>query len=911
MNISRKNLFIGMLFMFTHLFFIVKAMEASPDLLKRKDYSWRCLNGPFGGGCTSICIDSADHNHILVCTKTGVNRSVNGGETWMPSGEGLMDEGALRNIRQAPMNPSVFYVTGGIRVTGDPATSIYRSTDGGGSWSYCGITDELCDVWVHETHNERLLLGGKAGLFLSTDSGDSWTPLDFTDDYYEFTSHPNDPDRIYAATNDTGISVSTDGGFTWENRGSYDAESYANSKNVSTRSIEAIYDGDLTIFSGRRWNLEGSIKKSTDEGFTWETVLSEPINRIKADPSNTDVLWATGGSYDWDPTLIFRSTDSGENWENSETQFTGMGSCLAVDPADPNRVYVGKIEDGLLITEDGGENWRLSHRYLCATKVSEIELHPSDEWTVLAGSRQRRKLAFSNSYGLNWSEITGIGGGYSQSAAYHPEDPSIILGGAKDLYRSTDGGNSWNPTNISGSASLGDVLFCRDNPNYVYAGLYQYSDTFGIWISSDTGQYFVRKHQDNVACMAVDPSDPAFIIARVYNGPTHSMIRSTDYGNSWNPLEYIGYPLAADPTFPGRYYMMVSQLNLCRTDDGGDTWTTGLGAEIEGDVLEIKVSPVDGTVYAAAEGLWFSEDAGQTWQQSCSGLSFPTLNQIALRVENQEENFYAGTFDSGLWKWMPIDEQIPDITLIQPDGGESLEAGQTYEITWEATDNEHILYADIFLSTDAGETWPIVVKGGHQNNGTYEWTIPCLNSDACRIRCAVYDPSWNRAEDESETDFSITCSYVTPSPTAFPTSTQTPATPTPAETAAPTFTPQVNQLNISLSMPSHHYTPGDICSLEAIIRNPNDPINWVLIFVVLDVYGEYWTAPSWEHFPEHLDYFVFGLPVGRTVLPVLNEFTWPDDAGDAYNLKFLATITDSKMINILSNIDVWDFGYSE
>ncbi len=415
-----------------------ETVESSAELFHRDDHAWRNLNGPWGGGSSGFCIDRSDHNHIVMGTWAGAFASYNAGATWLPSREGMsLDTVNLRHIRQHPFDPDIYYAAGG------GWCSVYKSVDGGQVWEELSLTDDLLDVWIHGSNPDRVLAGGFDRLYISEDGGESWSILDVTHDYYEFTDHPANPDIIYAAIEQSGTGVSTDGGLTWEIRGHTDSSKGPMERTeASHRSIEVLDDEYSAIYTAWRWNFEGNISKSTDGGYTWELLLDETINCIRADPSNSDVLWAVGGTYDWFPTLIYRSSDGGETWESKENEFIGMGLSVTVHPDDPQTIYVCNIYTGPLASIDGGETWKLSARYFSGNWVTGLELHPQDEDTLLVAGREVKALFRTDNKGLEWTDTECPSTSFSAWSAYKPDDPQILLAGTSSLHRSTDGGNS-------------------------------------------------------------------------------------------------------------------------------------------------------------------------------------------------------------------------------------------------------------------------------------------------------------------------------------------------------------------------------------------------------------------------------------------------------------------------------------
>ncbi len=149
-----------------------------------------------------------------------------------------------------------------------------------------------------------------------------------------------------------------------------------------------------------------------------------------------------------------------------------------------------------------------------------------------------------------------------------------------------------------------------------------------------------------------------------------------------------------------------------------------------------------------------------------------------------------------------------------------------------------------------------------------------------------------------------------PTPTPTPTS-QPPSTPTP--TTQPSPTPNLFT-GVKLEMPSTYYRPGDIFYLIAYIgNNEGHTLQNIPLFVILDINtGDYWFYPSWKHYPNDIDYFLFEeLPIGITTKTIIQEFVWPQVEGSMSGIKFHGAITDSNITKILGIFSTLEFGYGQ
>jgi hypothetical protein len=101
------------------------------------------------------------------------------------------------------------------------------------------------------------------------------------------------------------------------------------------------------------------------------------------------------------------------------------------------------------------------------------------------------------------------------------------------------------------------------------------------------------------------------------------------------------------------------------------------------------------------------------------------------------------------------DPIFPEVEVLSPDGGEVIEYNTDHEITWTASDNARVVSVTIVLSTDGGATYPDTLAKEEDNDGSYMWTVPDLDSKNARIKVLAYDGVPNESSDESDADFTL------------------------------------------------------------------------------------------------------------------------------------------------------------
>ena len=179
--------------------------------------------------------------------------------------------------------------------------------------------------------------------------------------------------------------------------------------------------------------------------------------------------------------------------------------------------------------------------------------------------------------------------------------------------------------------------------------------------------------------------------------------------------------------------------------DGGETWAVG------------TVQPITWTssaVYGNVE-IDYSGDNGQNW----TVIALSTANNGAFSwvipdtpsdnclVRIRERDGSPGDMSGAVFSIVP--EQQPAITLLSPNGGESLNEGSIHRITWASTASVGSVNLD--YSDDNGQNWH-EIAAATENDGSHDWTVPQVSSSLCRVRVQETDGS---PSDQSDGVFTI------------------------------------------------------------------------------------------------------------------------------------------------------------
>lgn len=393
--------------------------------LKSSNHSWT-LEGPtnIGGRINTIAIVEDDHDTMYAGSCTGgIFKTSNGGETWIPVSDDF-DHLPIAHILINPQDSNdILVATGDPQISGmpHPGNGIYRSFDGGETWEQLGLE-----------------MGGVIS---------------------KLALHPEDPSIIYAGvmgipyepSNDRGLYRTTDGGDTWEqvlfiaeDAGVTDLKiNPTNPDTLFAAGWNRIRNNQLSLITGPA----SRIYRSTDGGDTWETLMNglpqEDLCRIGLEMSANDpsTLWAIIIGQNFETHGIYKTTDSGDNWEQLYTAQSGLldGALggfgwyfakIRVNPWNENEISVLGVD--LWTSFDNGANWELTTpewwTYLVHADKHDM-VYLAEDTIILATDGGLYK---TDDHFELWNDIDNIPNTQFYRIALDPFNPGFYTGGAQD-----------------------------------------------------------------------------------------------------------------------------------------------------------------------------------------------------------------------------------------------------------------------------------------------------------------------------------------------------------------------------------------------------------------------------------------------------------------------------------------------
>jgi len=346
--------------------------------------------GPAGmsGRVTSVDVDLTNDAIIYAGTASGgVWKSVDGGVDWKP----IFDEQPLQSIGAVTVdqhNPSIIWVgtgEGNPRNSHNTGKGIYKSLDGGKSWTLMGLekTRLIHRIIVDPNNSEVLYVAtlGSAwgknperGVYKTTDGGDSWTKILYINDSTgcaDLIIDPSNPNKLIAAMweygrqpwffnsggKGSGLYVTFDGGKSWKQRTKEDGLPDGELGRIGL----AIAPSKPSVIYALVEAKKNALYKSVDGGFKWKKVSKEGTNignrpfyyaDIFVDPKNENRIYSLYS-------MISRSEDGGKTFDII-VPYSGVHPdhhAFWIHPDKPNFIIDGN-DGGLNISYDGGDNWR-------------------------------------------------------------------------------------------------------------------------------------------------------------------------------------------------------------------------------------------------------------------------------------------------------------------------------------------------------------------------------------------------------------------------------------------------------------------------------------------------------------------------------------------------------------------------
>jgi photosystem II stability/assembly factor-like uncharacterized protein len=659
---------------------------------------WRSI-GPYRGGRALAVagIPGDAYTFYFGAVAGGVWKTTDAGATWTPLTDGtpISSVGALAI---APSDHNVIYVGSGEAAPRGDMTygdGLYKSVDGGKTWSHIGLTDSRqIGALIVDPHDAGTVLvaafghafgpNKERGVYRTTDGGKSWTRVLYHDEQtgaIDVAFDPNDARIVYAALWEarrqpwnfssggpgSGLYRSTDGGVTWTRLSGNGLP-----EGILGRIHVSVSPADSKRVYAMIEAQEGGLYRSDDGGVHWARVSDDGrltqrawyFSTVLADPTHVDTVYAEN-------TGLFRSSDGGKTFELLPARH-GDHHGLWIDPTDPDRI-IESSDGGASISFDHGKTWTTQANQPTA-QFYHVAVDRRFPYYLYGAQQDNSSIAIASMddegaiVSRDWYEVAGGECGF---VIPDPRDADIVYGSSENFIGRLDRHNMqqqiipvW-PVDASGHAAkdlehrfnwTSPLTMSPFDPDTLYYGmerLYRTSDRGASWkaISPDLTRNDKSKQQAS-------------------GGPITKDITSVEYYDTI-------FAIAESPLRKGTIWVGTDDGLVQLTHDDGGSWTpvTPQGMPAWSTISMIEPSRYDAdTAYVAVDRhklddvrpyVFVTRDAGRSWARLDADLPEGAFVHAVREDSAKRDLLYAATetgvfvsFDAGQ-HWQSLQLNLP------------------------------------------------------------------------------------------------------------------------------------------------------------------------------------------------------------------------------------------------------------
>jgi photosystem II stability/assembly factor-like uncharacterized protein len=682
------------------------AQDKSPNKLDEtflKNLQFRSI-GPaiMGGRIDDIAVVESNPSIYYVGAATGgVWKTVNNGTTFEPIFD-TQSNTSIGDIAIAPSDPNIIWVGTGEannRQSSSWGDGIYRSLDGGKTWTNMGLRDtKHIGRVVIDSRDPNIVyvaalghLWGpnkERGVFKTTDGGKTWSNVLFVNEdtgVIDLAIDPQSPMTLYAAAYQrrrtpwgfngggpgSAIYRTVDGGANWTKL------TKGLPEGTTGRIGVDVYRGNPNTVYALVENAKGGVFRSDDRGDNWRKVSeldSRPMyySQIRIDPNNDQRVWQLAAN-------MYNSEDGGKTWVSNIVQrIHGDFHALWIDPANSNHVLAGS-DGGLHASYDRGRTWDFINT-IPLGQFYEVSMDNQKPFWVYGGLQDNGSWS-GPSGTLNQEGITNddwyrTGGGDGFYSVVDPTDPTVVYvesqnGSMSRLEMKTGERKSIKPESRPGEKryrfdwNSPIVISPFNNQTIYFEGnrVFKSTDRGNTWTWSDD----LTKDQDR---------EKLPIMGAL---PDKNMLSRHDGQETFGQI----VTFAESPIKEGLLYAGTDDGNLQISRDGNRTWKN-ITANIPGVPKNTYVSRIvpsryaEGTAYLTLDGhraddystyVFVTNDFGQSWKSIKSNLPAGVTARVIREHPRNQNLLFLGTefgayvsFDRGA-RWTRLQGNLPMVRV--------------------------------------------------------------------------------------------------------------------------------------------------------------------------------------------------------------------------------------------------------
>ena len=635
---------------------------------------WKVV-GPSGGDVRVVAVDPKDKDRIYVSTLDGqIHTSADGGTTWRLLVNLNRPRLVLDQLFVDSRNSKIIYTSG--QRHKEPG-GFFKTTDGGLTWREA---KELKKESIHSmvqsiSDPDVLMVGTTNGIWVSDNSGDDWKKISSDTMPVNIGSMAIDPrntSTIYAGTWWRAYKT-TDSGKNW--------------RLIKDGMID---DSDVFAVTIDRQNPDhvvasacSGIYESFNKGEKWAKIQGIPAQSrrtrdILQHPSKPGTIYAATTEGFW------MTSDAGKGWALTTQRDLEINS-IAVHPDEPNRVFIGTNNYGVMVSNDGGKNFKSTNENFSSRFTYSITADAEDSNRLYATTQNTATsggfVFISNNGGTTWQQARNLDVRRDSPFALLQDRTNlntVYLGTNLGLFRSLDRGNSWAHVAAPKPPPAKKPVQRKPAPRKS--------------AKSKTVAKPAAATKISIAAVpvAVTPVTPGLIPALtekvkvlahtedgkngIFAGTDRGLYRTYDIAKGWEKIplgagidENI-FVVYSSPVQPETIWVGTAVSGVIVSRDSGATWQK-LGGAPEGfPISSFAINPKqpENMYIGTSQTFYASRDGGKTWTRRGGHLPLGNYTSILINPRNPDEIYTSSALeaDGGIyfsddagWNWKRLDSK--------------------------------------------------------------------------------------------------------------------------------------------------------------------------------------------------------------------------------------------------------------
>ncbi len=666
---------------------------------------WQVM-GPTGGDVRVIAVDPQDKDRVYLSTLDGqIHTSANGGKSWRLLVNLNEPELILDQLFVDPRDSKIIYTSGHRHKA---PGGFFKSIDGGASWRASKeLSKEAVHAMTQSQQDPNILLAGTVnGVWISRNSGDDWKKISSGSMPVNIDSLAIDPttvDTMYAGTWWRAYKT-TDAGKNWrliKNGMIDDSDVFAivinpkNPEHVIASACSGIYQ---SYNGGEKW---AKIQGIPAQSRRTRDILQNPVNLDTYYAATTEGFWM--------------SVNGGKSWSLTTQRNLEINS-VAVHKSEPNRVFIGTNNHGVMVSNDGGRNFVQSNENFTSRFTYSITPDVEQSSRLYAATHNTATgggfFFVSSDSGRTWRQarnldITRITPFALKQDTGNPDH--MYLGTNVGMYTSIDRGESWKHLTAPKPVPVRRPVRTPVAKKPVRRTAAVAARTAPPAAAQPAAPALVPALTDKVKVIEMLPAGAGMLV-----GTDNGLFRSADPAKGWEKIPLGAgfnenlFAIHISPTRPETIWVGTATTGVLVSHDNGKTWARTGGAVDNIPVSSIMTDPKNPErVYVGTvQTFYVSRNGGKTWERRGGNLPLGNYTSILINPENPDEVLIASSLDK--------------------DGG-------------------------IYISTDAGNRWKRMDNKNLHLPSRRVWALAFDPNDAQRIFAGTHSSGVYRIERTAKT----------------------------------------------------------------------------------------------------------------------------------------------------------------